>query len=462
MPTVSELLSQNVGNTITNSQTWNGVIYNVKAYGAKGDGSTDDAAKIADAINAASVNGGIVYFPPGTYVIGSALTFPSNVTSEFSNGAKLSINTGITVTMNGPIHAGLYQIFSGAGTVIGNIQTPFVYPQWWGAKGDNVADDTVAFTSAQNASSVVYVPSGTYKVTVSPDKNKVFGPGIVMVSGVDAKIYPSYRSLPLAGGIVTGQTQFNARTLFIDYNTTIPQSTIQVSRNIIGSGGTPSQIGNAISVSSIVASEVTSAEWAITSVLDSYANSVPGGSAGNVALVAQGNKYGSGPVWGSNIMARDMTGLASGVEGLFGLELNIAANEADTNLNRIGLYITGVRQLNQDALAEFSGAIKAVATVNTKFINGLWFQGSITTAINIESSGTTAIKSTGTNTYGIDLSGGTHTGAAIRIKSDEWIDLNPTANVRFKYNSTSGNIEFYYGATLIGHIVAVGGADHAL
>lgn len=170
MPTVSELLSQNVGNTITNSQTWNGVIYNVKAYGAKGDGSTDDASKIADAITAASTNGGIVYFPPGTYVVGSAITFPSNVTAEFSNGAKLSINSGITVTINGPIHAGLYHIFSGAGTVAGNIKVLYVVPQWWGAKGDGVTDDTISIQKSINAvfaigNGVVFLSKGEYKIT---------------------------------------------------------------------------------------------------------------------------------------------------------------------------------------------------------------------------------------------------------------------------------------------------------
>lgn len=179
MPTVSELLSQNIGNTITNSQTWNGVIYNVKSYGAKGDGATDDAAKIADAITAASVNGGIVYFPTGTYIVGSAITFPSNVTAEFSNGAKLSINTGITVTINGPIDAGLYQIFSGAGTIAGSPKVDRYYPQWWGAKGDGVTDDTVAIQSAidkaiSDGKKNIFFPKGIYKVTSLTNTSKVF------------------------------------------------------------------------------------------------------------------------------------------------------------------------------------------------------------------------------------------------------------------------------------------------
>jgi len=43
--------------------------FNVKAYGATGDGVTDDTAAIQAAIDAAEVNGGLVYFPVSTYIV---------------------------------------------------------------------------------------------------------------------------------------------------------------------------------------------------------------------------------------------------------------------------------------------------------------------------------------------------------------------------------------------------------
>lgn len=47
---------------------------NVKLFGAKGDGVTDDTVAIQAAINELPQNnGGVVFFPPGIYVISSSL-----------------------------------------------------------------------------------------------------------------------------------------------------------------------------------------------------------------------------------------------------------------------------------------------------------------------------------------------------------------------------------------------------
>lgn len=222
MPTVSELLSQNITNTITNSQTWNGILYNVKAYGAKGDGTTDDTAKIADAITAASTSGGIVYFPPGTYLVGSALTFPSNATVEFSNGAKLSVNTGITVTINGPIDAGLYQIFSGVGSVsMGSSLIPQVYPQWWGAKADGTTDDRNAVNSAVNAGKgIVFFAEGTYKissaltvpstVTIAFENGAILSPDTGITVTINGPINAAIHQIFSGAGTIAGTPKVDA------------------------------------------------------------------------------------------------------------------------------------------------------------------------------------------------------------------------------------------------------------
>jgi hypothetical protein len=51
------------------------LVFDVKDYGAKGDGSTDDTSSINSAIAAAnSASGGTVFFPVGTYIVSSPLT----------------------------------------------------------------------------------------------------------------------------------------------------------------------------------------------------------------------------------------------------------------------------------------------------------------------------------------------------------------------------------------------------
>jgi hypothetical protein len=86
--------------------------FNVMApvYGAKGDGSTDDATAINAAITAASTAGGTVYFPPGTYIVGSVIKLLSNV-RLLGAGWTASIlkakNTSNIVILEGEAYAGV-------------------------------------------------------------------------------------------------------------------------------------------------------------------------------------------------------------------------------------------------------------------------------------------------------------------------------------------------------------------
>jgi hypothetical protein len=72
----------------------------VRTYGAVGDGLTDDAADIQDAIDAAETAGsGRIYFPAGTYLIGSGLVVTkSHVTLEGAGKGITTIQTADTFT----------------------------------------------------------------------------------------------------------------------------------------------------------------------------------------------------------------------------------------------------------------------------------------------------------------------------------------------------------------------------
>src|SRR5208283_4508811 len=64
-------------------------VFDVKSYGAKGDGKTLDSPAINQAIEAASAaGGGTVHFPAGTYVTGS-IRLRSNLALQFDPGSTL-------------------------------------------------------------------------------------------------------------------------------------------------------------------------------------------------------------------------------------------------------------------------------------------------------------------------------------------------------------------------------------
>lgn len=63
--------------------------YNIKDYGASGDGKTLDTEGIQKAIERCYADsGGIVFFPPGTYISGT-LQLKSNITLNIGKGAIL-------------------------------------------------------------------------------------------------------------------------------------------------------------------------------------------------------------------------------------------------------------------------------------------------------------------------------------------------------------------------------------
>ena len=126
----------------------------------------------------------------GTWQISNSIVIPPNVTLKFEPGAVLDIAQNKTIDVNGFIEAGKYQIFSGSGTVHVRGYVDALYPQWWGAKGDGVTDDTAAVQACINSSvssngvfsvyggdmffkHTIKFPSGVYRVTseLSPNKS---------------------------------------------------------------------------------------------------------------------------------------------------------------------------------------------------------------------------------------------------------------------------------------------------
>lgn len=135
-----------------------------RSLGADSTGATD-ARSYFVTVDALSE----CYLSPGTYLISSNLTLSGHW--RFAKGAKLKPASGVTITIAGPITAGLYQIFdsSAGGTIVfGAGSTEALYVEWWGALA-GTSDSTTAVQAAldaANASSCKEVRlSGKYSVS---------------------------------------------------------------------------------------------------------------------------------------------------------------------------------------------------------------------------------------------------------------------------------------------------------
>ncbi|MBA4849499.1 glycosyl hydrolase family 28-related protein [Emticicia sp. BO119] len=95
----------NVGTVIVTSsgkrlkRVYNGDV-NVKWFGAKGDGVTDDTTPIQNSLNATATQDGGISLPLGTYKITSTLTYTGNNLSVKGNGSVITHTTNDTTTIN--------------------------------------------------------------------------------------------------------------------------------------------------------------------------------------------------------------------------------------------------------------------------------------------------------------------------------------------------------------------------
>jgi len=146
-PTANALKTVNDSVVAQLAETVSGA-YNAKKFGLIGNGATNDYAALSSLLATIGSSKATIIFPPGTYKLSSNVTIPANITLWIMNGATLSPDSGITITINGGINADLYQIFTGLGNIAGDLKVEAVYPQWWGAVSDGVTDNASAFQKA--------------------------------------------------------------------------------------------------------------------------------------------------------------------------------------------------------------------------------------------------------------------------------------------------------------------------
>ncbi|HEV2765433.1 MAG TPA: glycosyl hydrolase family 28-related protein, partial [Pyrinomonadaceae bacterium] len=103
---------------VEDGQPWAGPVFNVRDYGAKGDGAADDEAAIQAALSAASkAPGSTVLFPAGVYMVSKGFNPPSNVRwrGEGKDATVIKLSSGFVKPADDDgRHYSL--LFSGAGT----------------------------------------------------------------------------------------------------------------------------------------------------------------------------------------------------------------------------------------------------------------------------------------------------------------------------------------------------------
>jgi len=172
-----------------------------------GSGTSRSVATINTAIARLGGANATFLFSTGTWIIDADLTIPANVTIYVPFATTISIDSGKTLTINGHVEAGQYQIFSGSGTAAGFGNNSSITPIWW---QENTTPGTTDMTTAVAATAsvlvaagggVVFFPKGTYAI----DEFLIAGTSgthlaNVVLIGEGAKIFANVYTK--AGGII--------------------------------------------------------------------------------------------------------------------------------------------------------------------------------------------------------------------------------------------------------------------
>lgn len=247
--------------TFTNTQTFNAgmlrdkgsAIYDVKAYGAVGDGTTNDITAIQNAVNAANTaGGGHVYFPPGTYKINSSIEAKSNVTL-FSYNSSASV---LTTTMAEGQHVGLINVTNVNNVVIDNLGANITgggatFVTSYGHDGLKIRNCAVTVSSWGNFGGIINFDGNVGGISVASMKNTTIENNSfhdIVNSTVDKRIIHLY---PRAGHtventLIRGNTFRNITgiCIYLDGYTTLKDTVVEGNKfyEILG-GGTPGTPG---------------------------------------------------------------------------------------------------------------------------------------------------------------------------------------------------------------------------
>lgn len=189
--------------------------FNPLSFGAKCDNSTDDLSAFNAIVTLAGSSNITISVPKLGPCRLSTITFPANISFDFSSSGGLYARDSNTITifgdMIGPTKIKrFYNGEAGQGTFAftGNYYLDILYPEWWGAKGNNVVDCSGPVTATIAASQSVTQPhSGTAGVPIQFGVGQYkFVTGVSYTAANNASIVIKGRgqsSTLVAGGAIT-------------------------------------------------------------------------------------------------------------------------------------------------------------------------------------------------------------------------------------------------------------------
>ena len=111
--------------------------FNVKSYGAAGNGVKDDTTAIQNAMNAAGAVGGTVYFPPGNYLISNHLLWDTSAKTTIQLAPSLIGAPGMSGPSADAGTAGAVQITASGTFPVGEFMIDYIGPAPVGGGGGN-------------------------------------------------------------------------------------------------------------------------------------------------------------------------------------------------------------------------------------------------------------------------------------------------------------------------------------
>lgn len=236
-------------------------------------------------------------------------------------------------------------------------------------------------------------------------------------------------------------------------------TSIYIQRNANYTGGTFAQVRSALYLETFTPTGTHNPfEWGLTSVVHSRSVVSGGGESAAPQNVGMNGTIfrtaGNAPIWAGNFAAYHLTDQYTSADGpMHGLEVNVGGNGTDEGESTIGIYVVPQLRAEVAGPGAFEGWTGILVTggggSSARWRNGITNQaGSVFGYFD-----------RGTHQVAIDLSQSTNAESAIRIKANDWIALEATNAIKFKYNSSNGYLEFFNGSNRRGYINMSTGAD---